>query len=138
MPTGRTVASRRTQYTANCSQPLAVMSEFLRIKKRGDEIAEKQNRQHQRDRRDQIHRELPQLLAGLDVKKRQAEENRREHQHRQILHRCARNSRTEGWPAARSNLRSPSRKSRLVLQPQSNFGKLPNQAVSRILHSLRG
>jgi hypothetical protein len=29
---------------------------------------------------------LPQLLACLDVEKRQGEENRREEQHRQILH----------------------------------------------------
>jgi hypothetical protein len=29
---------------------------------------------------------LPQLLTRLDVKKRQDEENRREEQHRQILH----------------------------------------------------
>jgi hypothetical protein len=29
---------------------------------------------------------LPQLLAGLDVAKRQAEENYREQQHRYILH----------------------------------------------------
>jgi hypothetical protein len=35
---------------------------------------------------------LPQLLASLDVKKRQAEENYREKQHRQILHRISRNS----------------------------------------------
>jgi hypothetical protein len=30
--------------------------------------------------------ELPQLLAGLDVKKRQDEENGGEEQHQQILH----------------------------------------------------
>jgi hypothetical protein len=35
---------------------------------------------------------LPQLLASHDVKKRQAEENYREQQHRQILHRISRNS----------------------------------------------
>jgi hypothetical protein len=35
---------------------------------------------------------LPQLLARLDVKKRQGEENYREQQHRQILHRRSRSS----------------------------------------------
>jgi hypothetical protein len=68
------------------------MSEFLREKQRDDEIAEKQNRQYQRNRRNQIHRPLPQLLAGPDVKKRQAEENRREQQHDKVLHRSAQNS----------------------------------------------
>jgi hypothetical protein len=33
---------------------------------------------------------LPQLLTSLDVQKRQAEENYREQQHRQILHRNSR------------------------------------------------
>jgi hypothetical protein len=71
---------------------LPVISEFLREKQRHEEIAEKQNRQYQRNRRNQIHRRLPQLLAGPDVKKRQAEENRREQQHHKVLHRFARNS----------------------------------------------
>jgi hypothetical protein len=33
---------------------------------------------------------LPQLLAGLDVQKRQTEENYREQQHRYILHSVSR------------------------------------------------
>jgi hypothetical protein len=68
------------------------MSEFLREKQRQEEIAEEQNRQNQRNRCDEIHRELPQLLTGPDVKKRQAKENRCEQQHDQVLHRFALNS----------------------------------------------
>jgi hypothetical protein len=51
------------------------MSEFLRIKKGCDQITEKENGQYQCDRGSEIHGRLPQLLAGLNVKKRQAEEN---------------------------------------------------------------
>jgi hypothetical protein len=50
------------------------MLELLREKQRGDEVAEQQNRQNQRKSSDDIHG-LPQLLASLDVEKRQAEEN---------------------------------------------------------------
>jgi hypothetical protein len=53
------------------------MLELLREKQGGDEVAEQQNRQDQRNDRDGIHG-LPQLLASLDVEKRQAEENCRE------------------------------------------------------------
>jgi hypothetical protein len=35
---------------------------------------------------------LPQLLASLDVEKRQAEENYREQQHHHILHRSSHSS----------------------------------------------
>jgi hypothetical protein len=62
------------------------MSKLLREKQGGDEVAEQQNRQNQRNSSDDIHG-LPQLLASLDVEKRQAEENCREQQHRYILHR---------------------------------------------------
>jgi hypothetical protein len=61
------------------------MLELLREKQGGDEVAEQQNRQNQRKASDDIHG-LPQLLASLDVEKRQAEENYCEQQHRQILH----------------------------------------------------
>jgi hypothetical protein len=61
------------------------MSKLLREKQGGDEVAEQQNRQNQRKSSDDIHG-LPQLLASLDVEKRQAEENYREQQHRYILH----------------------------------------------------
>jgi hypothetical protein len=61
------------------------MLELLREKQRGDEVAKQQNRQNQRKYRHNIHAS-PQLLASLDVAKRQAEENYREQQHRYILH----------------------------------------------------
>jgi hypothetical protein len=57
------------------------MLELLREKQGGDEVAQQQNRQNQRKHGDDIHG-LPQLLASLDVEKRQAEENYREQQHR--------------------------------------------------------
>src|SRR5665213_1382564 len=85
MPTGRTLASRTAENMANCNQPFADMLELLREKQGGDEVAEQQNRQNQRKHGDDIHG-LPQLLASLDVEKRQAEENYREQQHRYILH----------------------------------------------------
>jgi hypothetical protein len=43
-------------------------------------------------------------MAGLDVKKRQAEENYREKQHRQILHRISRNSMNLGLMAGRRQM----------------------------------
>jgi hypothetical protein len=63
------------------------MSEFLRIKKGCDKIAKKQNGQYQRHRGDEIHGRLPQLLAGPDVKKRQAEEDCRKQEHCNVLHK---------------------------------------------------
>jgi hypothetical protein len=57
------------------------ISELLRKEQGGDEVAEQQNRQNQRNSSDDIHG-LPQLLASLDVEKRQAEENYGEQQHR--------------------------------------------------------
>ncbi|MGB6688778.1 MAG: hypothetical protein WBE76_13155 [Terracidiphilus sp.] len=92
------------------------MSEFLREKQRDDEIAEEQNRQYQRNRRNQIHRRLPQSLAGLDVKKRQAEENRREQQHDQVLHRFARSSNVRHLLEIRRSLEPA---------PAINFATLP-------------
>ena len=49
---------------------------------------------NERDHGKEIHR-LPQLLAGLDVKGRQAEEKRCEQQHHEILHRGFLNSGNE-------------------------------------------
>jgi hypothetical protein len=40
MPTGRTVASRIREKMANCNQPLADMSEFLRKKQGKNQIAQ--------------------------------------------------------------------------------------------------
>jgi hypothetical protein len=57
------------------------MLELLREKQGGDEVAEQQHGQNQRNSSDDIHG-LPQLLASLDVEKRQAKENYGEQQHR--------------------------------------------------------
>jgi hypothetical protein len=57
------------------------MLELLREKQGGDEVAKQQNGQNQRNSSDDIHG-LPQLLASLDVEKRQAKENYGEQQHR--------------------------------------------------------
>jgi hypothetical protein len=62
------------------------MSEFLRVQHGDDEVNEQQDGQNQCDCGYPIHA-LPQPLTRLDVEKRQAEENRCEKQHRQILHR---------------------------------------------------
>ena len=72
---------------ANCSQPLADMSEFLREEQRDGEIAQQKNGENESDCRNRIDvHGLPQLLAGLDVEKRQGEENSGEQQHHDILH----------------------------------------------------
>jgi hypothetical protein len=65
---------------ANCNQPLADMSEFLREKQGEGKVAKQKDGQNQRNDGDDIHA-LPQLLACLDVEKRQGEENYREQQH---------------------------------------------------------
>jgi len=67
------------------------MLELLREQQRESQVTKQQNGTDQRNCRNEIHRGLPQLLTGLDVKKRHAEENYREQQHRQILHRISRN-----------------------------------------------
>jgi hypothetical protein len=51
------------------------MSEFLRIQKGDGQISQEQDGKDQSDCSDDIHG-LPQLLASLDIEKRQAEENR--------------------------------------------------------------
>jgi hypothetical protein len=65
------------------------MSEFLREEQGEGQITQKQHGQNQsNDGGDRVGLHgLPQLLAGLDVEKRQAEENYCKQQHRHILHR---------------------------------------------------
>ena len=72
---------------ANCNQPLADMLELLREEQGEGEVAEQEDRHNERNDSDEInlHWRLPQLLAGLDVEERQAEENHSEKQHRSIL-----------------------------------------------------
>jgi hypothetical protein len=73
---------------ANCNQPLADISEFLREEQAEDQVSKEQNGQNQRNEGDDVGLHgLPQLLACLDVEERQGEENYREQQHRYILHR---------------------------------------------------
>jgi len=75
---------------ANCNQPLADMSEFLREEQGDDQVSKQQNGQNQGNGGDDVDLHgLPQLLACLDVEKRQGEENYREQQHRYILHRSS-------------------------------------------------
>jgi hypothetical protein len=67
---------------------LADISKLLRKQQRKSQVPKQQHRHDQRNRSNDVdvHR-LPQLLARLDVKKRQDKENEREQQHGQILHR---------------------------------------------------
>jgi hypothetical protein len=68
---------------------MAVISEFLREEQRDGEIAQEQDGNDQGNECDgvDLHGDLPQLLAGLDVKKRQDEERGGEQQHGYVLHR---------------------------------------------------
>jgi hypothetical protein len=63
------------------------MLELLREEQGEGQVAKKQDGQDQRNYCDDVnlHWRLPQLLAGLDVKKGQYEENNCEQQHRSIL-----------------------------------------------------
>ena len=72
---------------ANCNQPLADMLELLREEQGEGKVAKQEDGHNERNDSDEInlHWRLPQLLAGLDVEERQAEENQREKQHRSIL-----------------------------------------------------
>jgi hypothetical protein len=64
------------------------MSEFLRVEHRQSEIAQQQDGDDETDCADNVELHgLPQLLAGLDVKKRQDEESGGEQQHGYVLHR---------------------------------------------------
>jgi hypothetical protein len=66
------------------------MSEFLREEQGDDQVSKQQNGQNQGNGGDDVDLHgLPQLLACLDVEKRQGEENYREQQHRYILHRSS-------------------------------------------------
>jgi hypothetical protein len=66
---------------------LADILELLREEQGEGQVAKKQDGQDQRNYGDDVnlHGRLPQLLAGLDVEKRQDEENNCEQQHRSIL-----------------------------------------------------
>jgi hypothetical protein len=69
------------------------MSELLRIEQGDDQVTKKQNGQDEGHYGDGVCLHgLPQLLAGLDVKKRQDEEDYGEQQHPKILHRRSRSS----------------------------------------------
>jgi hypothetical protein len=70
------------------------MSEFLREEQGESQVTQQQDRQNQRDNGDDVnvHGGLPQLLAGLDVEKRQGEEDNCKQQHRKILHFKSHNS----------------------------------------------
>jgi hypothetical protein len=59
------------------------MSELLRKQQGKGQIGQQKDRNYQRSSGDEVdmHWHLPQLLAGLDVKKRQDEENRGEEKH---------------------------------------------------------
>jgi hypothetical protein len=58
------------------------MSEFLREQKRDREVYQQEHGNEQSDHCNEVDLHgLPQFLAGLDVEKRQGEENRREKQH---------------------------------------------------------
>jgi hypothetical protein len=64
------------------------MLELLRKKQGESQVTQQQNGQNQRNYGDHInlHGRLPQLLASLDVEKRQDKEDYREQQHHHILH----------------------------------------------------
>jgi hypothetical protein len=78
------------------------MLELLRKEQGEDQVTQQQDGKNQGDYGDDVnvHGGLPQLLAGLDVEKRQDEENYREQQHHYILHRRSHSSRRRGALAA--------------------------------------
>jgi len=75
---------------------LADISEPLREKHGDDQVNQQENGESERDCGNEVHG-LPQLLAGLDVEKPQAEQNGGEKQHRQILHIGAPGLRSSGF-----------------------------------------
>jgi hypothetical protein len=77
---------------------LTDISEFLRKEHGDDQISKQQDGQNQGNGGDEVGlHKLPQLLAGLDVEKRQGKENYCEQQHRYILHRSSRISMSMTW-----------------------------------------
>jgi hypothetical protein len=67
------------------------MLELLREKQGDGQVTKEQYGQNQDNGGGDVYLHgLPQLLAGLDVEKRQGEENYREQQHHYILHRSSR------------------------------------------------
>jgi hypothetical protein len=88
------------------------MSEFLREEQGNSQVTQKQDGKDERDPGNEIH-DLPQLLARLDVEKRQAEENCREKQHRDILHCMSLSSKArQQWA---QTLNNPSQCPRTIL-----------------------
>jgi hypothetical protein len=82
---------------------LAVILELLREEQGDGQVSKQKNGQNQGNCGDDVGLHgLPQLLAALDVEKRQGEEYDREQQHRYILHRSSRisMSRPLGKPPA--------------------------------------
>jgi hypothetical protein len=67
---------------------LEVISEFLRIKKADCEVDQQQDGENEAGPCNpvHVHRLSPQLLAGLDVKKRHREKRSGEQQHHDVLH----------------------------------------------------
>jgi hypothetical protein len=107
------------------------MSELLREQQCDDEIHQQKNGEHEAGCRNPIAvHGLPQFPAGLDVEKRQGEENHGEQQHDSILHsrspRC-------GWNSAgRGSIEAPNSTSQKHAQPRAwdpgpQFSLRPNQ-----------
>jgi hypothetical protein len=88
------------------------MSEFLREEQGDSQVAQQKDGKDERDPGDEIHG-LPQLLACLDVEKRQAEENCGEKQHRDILH--CRSLILRAWRRWAKTIYSPSQCPRMIL-----------------------
>jgi hypothetical protein len=81
------------------------MSEFLREEQGDGKVSKQQDGQNQGNGGDDVGLHgLPQLLAALDVEKRQGEEYGREQQHRYILHRGSLSSVSRLWEAACSRM----------------------------------
>ncbi|MGD0732907.1 MAG: hypothetical protein ABR956_16705 [Terracidiphilus sp.] len=69
------------------------MLELLREEQGENQVTEEQDGQNQRNDSDEVDLHgLPQLLASLDVEKRQDEKNHGEQQHHNILHFRSRSS----------------------------------------------
>jgi hypothetical protein len=73
---------------------LADILELLRVEQCDCQVGQQKDREDQRDYGNNVnvHGGLPQLLAGLDVKKRQDEEDSGEGEHDYILHIGSRSS----------------------------------------------
>ena len=96
---------------------MADISKLLRIEQGDSQVGQQKDREDQRDygHNVNVHGGLPQLLAGLDVEKRQDEEDNGERKHDYILHIGSRSSR-----AVRPGSTFWSRLTRTIL-PQAIF-----------------